>query len=245
MPARPRTALPLLALLVLLAPAATLAGGDPQTQPAGAHSHHDHQGHDATVSHPFDDVERWETVFDDPTRAQWQKPGEIPAAIGLKEGMVVADIGAGTGYFERFFSKAVGPKGRVYAVDIEPKMVAHIESRAAEEKTPNVVAVLAEPDDPKLPAAGVDVIFVCDTWHHINDRLDYLKRLAASLAPGGRLAIVDFRKKPLPVGPPPEHKLAREVVMDELAQAGWSTAGESDLLPYQYLLIFTPPAAPR
>jgi len=242
--ARPRTALRRLLLLALpaLLTAGPAAADSPQTRPAPDHAHHDH---DATVSHPFDDVERWESVFDDPSRAEWQKPAEIPAAIGLKEGMVVADIGAGTGYFERYFSKAVGPDGRVYAVDIEPHMVAHLEKRAAEEKTPNVVAVLAEPDDPKLPAGGVDVIFVCDTWHHINDRLAYLKRLAASLRPGGRLAIVDFHKKPLPVGPPPQHKLAREVVVDELAQAGWSLAGESDRLPYQYLLIFTPPAAPR
>jgi len=237
MPPRLRFALAPGALLALLVTGAALRAEGTQTRP-----HDDHQ-HDATVSHPFDDAERWSAVFDAPSRAEWQKPAEIPAALGIKEGMVVADIGAGTGYFERFFARAVGPEGRVYAVDIEPSMVAHLEDRASKEGTPNVTAVLAAPDDPKLPAAGVDLIFICDTWHHIDDRLSYLKHLAGALKPGGRVAIVDFHKKELPVGPPPEHKLAREEVVEELAEAGWALAGESDLLPYQYLLIFTPPAA--
>jgi ubiquinone/menaquinone biosynthesis C-methylase UbiE len=100
--------------------------------------------------------------------------------------------------------------------------------------------VLAAPDDPRLPDGGLDVIFICDTWHHINDRLNYLRRLAKALKPEGVVAIVDFQKRPLPVGPPPEHKMSREEVIAEFAEAGWALARESDSLPYQYFLMFKP-----
>jgi ubiquinone/menaquinone biosynthesis C-methylase UbiE len=214
----------------------------PQTQP---HQQHDAGGHDATVSHSFEDVDRWVDVFDAPSRAEWQKPDQIPGALGLEEGMAIADIGAGTGYFERFFAAAVGASGKVYAVDIEPKMVAYLEQRAKREKTPQVLAVLAAPDDPRLPEGGLDVVFICDTYHHIDDRVGYIRRLGKVLKPGGRVAIVDFQKRELPVGPPPEHKLAREEVIEEFALAGWVLARESDILPYQYFLIFRPPQAGR
>jgi ubiquinone/menaquinone biosynthesis C-methylase UbiE len=212
-----------------------------QTQTAPSAPAHDHDtAHDATSRHPFDDVERWVQVFESPERAAWQKPEQIPAALGIEPGMVVADVGAGTGYFVPHFAKAVGPRGRVYAVDTEPKMVAWMERRFREETIPNAVAVLGEPGDPKLPAAGVDVIFLCDTYHHIDDRVAWIGTAGRALKPGGRLAVVDFHKRELPVGPPPDHKLAREQVIQELAEAGWILSEESDLLPYQYLLIFTP-----
>lgn len=215
-----------------------------QTQPQTQHSDHNHS-HDATVAHPFDDVDRWTDVFDDPNRAEWQKPDQIPGALGLKPGMAVADIGAGTGYFLKFFSDAVGPSGKVYAVDIEAKLTAYMKERAHREKTANVTVVLAAPDDPNLPAAALDVIFICDTWHHINDRIGYLGLLAKALKPGGVVAIVDFQKRETPVGPPLEHKMSREEVVAEFAEAGWVLTSQSDILPYQYLLLFrvTPPAA--
>ena len=233
------------AALLLAAPLASQVQSPtkPQTQPAGEAAH-DH-AHEPTSTHPFDDVEKWVEIFDSPDRADWQKPEIIAGLLGIKEGMVVADIGAGTGYFERFFSKAVGSSGKVYAVDTEPKMVAHLEERARREATPNVVPVLAVPDDPKLPSKSVDVVFLCDTYHHIGDRIHYIRRLGAALKPRGSVAVVDFHKRPLPVGPPPEHKLARETVIEEFAEAGWALAGESDKLPHQYLLIFRPaPEAP-
>ena len=215
----------------------------PQTQPQTQPRHQQDQGgHDATVSHSFEDVDRWAEVFDAPSRAAWQKPDQIPGALGLEEGMAVADIGAGTGYFERFFAAAVGASGKVYAVDTEPKMVAFLEQRASREKTPQVVPVLAAPDDPHLPKGGLDVVFLCDTYHHIDDRVGYIRRLGRTLKPGGRVAIVDFHKRELPVGPPLEHKLAREQVVEEFALAGWVLARESDVLPYQYFLIFRPQA---
>ena len=116
-------------------------------------------------------------------------------------------------------------------------MVEHMKERAGKERTPNVVPLLAAPDDPKLPEGQVDVILICDTYHHINDRLSYFERLKRSLRPGGRLAIVDFKPGDLPVGPPPEHKLAPEFVTGELTKIGWRLAQQPEILPYQYFLI--------
>jgi len=197
--------------------------------------------HDATTRHRFDDVERWVARFDDPARDAWQKPDEVIRFLEVAPGETVADIGAGTGYFSVRLARAVGDAGRVLAVDIEPALVEYIGRRVADAGLEQVRPLRAEPDDPGLGEAAVDLVFVCDTWHHIDDRLRYLDRLAAALRPGGRLAIVDFRKGELPVGPPPGHKLGRADVLAELAEAGWTLARESEALPYQYLLVFTPP----
>jgi len=237
-------ALGLVLLLLVLAPASAAAAEEkPQTQPSKQEGesggHHDHS-HDATTTHRFSDVERWEQVFDDPSRAEWQKPAEIPAVLGLTEGMAIADIGAGTGYFERFFSRAVGGKGKVYAVDVEPAMVQHLSKRALKEGTANVLPTLATAEDPGLPEGSVDVVFICDTYHHIGDRIDYIHRLGRALKPGGTVAVVDYYKKPLPVGPGMKHKLSERQVIDEFAEAGWDLARQSDILPYQYFLIFKP-----
>lgn len=199
--------------------------------------------HDATAHHPFTSVEKWKRIFDDPKRDGWQKPKETVAGLDLKPGQIVADLGAGTGYFERHLSKAVAPGGIVLAIDTESEMVQHLGRRALEEQTPNVVPVLALPDEPFLPPGRVDCVLIVDTYHHIDDRLNYFRRMQEALAPGGRVAVVDFHKRELPVGPPVIHKLAREFVVDEMRQAGWSLAGEKTFLPYHYFLIFQP--APR
>jgi ubiquinone/menaquinone biosynthesis C-methylase UbiE len=194
--------------------------------------------HDATVHHPFDDVAHWESVFDDPARDAWQKPTEVVAALRLRPGMTVADVGAGTGYFSRHLSRAVGEGGTVFAVDPEPKLVVHLRARAEREGTRNVVPVLASTDDPRLPAAGIDLVLVVDTYHHIDDRVTYFGRLRRVLRPEGRVAVVDWQKRELPVGPDLAHKLAREQVVDEMRQAGWALVEEPDVLPYQYFLVF-------
>jgi ubiquinone/menaquinone biosynthesis C-methylase UbiE len=152
----------------------------------------------------------------------------------------VADVGAGTGYFNAYLARAVGPRGLVVAIDTEPKMVEHMTRRAEREKTPQVRAALGEKGDPGLPEEGVDLVLMVDTYHHIDDRVRYLRRLARRLRPGGRLAIIDFQKRPLPVGPPLEHKLAREEVVSELREASFRLLDEPRFLPYQYFLIFAP-----
>jgi len=131
--------------------------------------------------------------------------------------MAVADVGAGTGYFEKRLSKAVGPQGRVLAIDVEPDMVRYLGERAAKEGTKNVEPLLATADDPKL--APVDRVLIVDTWHHIPERGEYSKKLAAALKPGGFVLIVDFTMDS-PKGPPKEHRIAPEQVIKELEQGG-------------------------
>lgn len=196
--------------------------------------------HDATAHHSFGDVEKFEKIFDDPQRDTWQKPDEVIAALGLKPGQTVADLGAGTGYFERRLARAVGDSGMVLAVDIEPGMVQHLAERALKEQTGNVVPVLALPQEPFLPKGRVDCVLIVDTYHHFDDRLRYFKRMQQALTPTGRVVVIDFHKKPLPVGPPPEHKLPRDYVVDEMKQAGYRLADEKTFLPYHYFLIFAP-----
>jgi ubiquinone/menaquinone biosynthesis C-methylase UbiE len=197
-------------------------------------------GHDATIHHGFEDAERWTKVFDAPDRDEWQKPDEVIAGLSIRPGMVVADLGAGTGYFEAHLSKAVGPTGLVLAIDPEPDMVKYLGGRARKDGLRNVLPVLGQFDDPFLPQGHVDRVLIVDTYHHIDDRLAYFGRMRDAMASGGRVAIIDFHKRPLPVGPPPEHKLERQFVVDEMSAAGWRLADEKTTLPYQYFLIFEP-----
>lgn len=219
----------LVALAIALAPLSGCAEGLPRHR------------HDATVHHRFDDAKRWERVFDDPARDAWQKPDVVMKFLGIAPGSAVADLGAGTGYFTVHLAHVVGSAGRVYAVDIEPSLIEHLTDRARRNGLSQVTALLAEPSDPRLPAGALDLIFVCDTWHHIDDRVSYLRRLAATLKPGGRVAIVDYRDGDLPVGPPRGHKLSREAVLEEFTQGGFALVAESKDLPYQYLLVFGKP----
>jgi ubiquinone/menaquinone biosynthesis C-methylase UbiE len=199
-----------------------------------------HGAHDATARHSFEDVAHWVSVFDDPARDAWQKPAAVVAALQLRPGMRVADLGAGTGYFSRYLAAAVGETGTVFAVDTEVNLVAHLRARAEQEHTANVVPVLASAANPRLPASGVDVVLIVDTVHHLDDRINYLRRLRRVLKPGGRVVIVDFKKQPdIPVGPPLEHKLARGQIVEEFTSAGYRLVGEPDILPYQYFLIFS------
>jgi arsenite methyltransferase len=171
-------------------------------------------------------------VLEDPSRDEWQKPHDTVMALGLKSTDTVADIGAGTGYFARRFAMHAA---KVYAVDIDASLLAIVDKNGQK----NVTTVLAAPDDPKLPAASVDVIFICDVLHHIEHREAYYPRLAKALKPGGRIVVVDFFKRSLPVGPGPEMKLSEEEVTAEFAKAGFHVASKKlELLPYQYFLVF-------
>lgn len=237
-PARSRGSLACLAgalLLLLVAPPAACAAGAPPAPPSGPPTAGEH---DATVHHGFEDADRWAKVFDAPDRDDWQKPELVVEGLALKPGMIVADLGAGTGYFEAHLAKAVGPGGLVLAIDPEPEMLRYLGRRAVKDGLGNVLPILGLPDQPFLPSARVDRVLVVDTYHHIDDRLAYFGRMRATLAPGGRVVIVDFHKRPLPVGPPPEHKIERQVVVDEMVQAGYRLADEKTTLPYQYFLIF-------
>lgn len=197
---------------------------------AAAQTPHTHQ-------HSFRDADKWAHVFDDPERDAWQKPHAVIQALALPPDARVADLGAGTGYFAARLANML-PKGRVYAVDIEPDMVRYLEARAKREGLRNVIALKGEPDDPLLPEK-VDLILVVDVYHHIEARADYFRRLRAALRPGGRVAIIDF-KLDSPQGPPRAARIAPQAVKAEMKAAGYAVAAEHDFLPYQYFLVFAP-----
>lgn len=188
------------------------------------------------------DSKAYIAMLDDPARDADQKPHEVVMALGLQDGQRIADIGAGSGYFTFRFARHVGTAGRVFAVDVNPDMILHLEERVRDAGLDNVRPILSRPDDPLLADASVDRIFICDTWHHIPSHPVYLERLKKALRPGGQLVIVDYQKKPTPVGAPMEMRIAREDVVKEFQQAGYQLAREETFLPYQYFLVFTPAA---
>jgi predicted methyltransferase len=196
--------------------------------PAAAQSPHTHQ-------HGFGDAEKWSQVFDDPKRDAWQKPHEVIQALALRPDAVIADIGAGTGYFSVRFARMV-PKGRVYGVDTEPDMVKHLAERAQRAGLANVTAVAGAPDSPRLPEK-TDMIVLVDVYHHVAERERYFRDLRASLKPGGRVAIIDFRMDS-PIGPPKSARMSPEQVQAEMERAGYTLAREHAFLPNQYFLVF-------
>lgn len=185
-----------------------------------------HQQHHAPRS-----AEEYARVLNDPARDAWQKPHEVVMALDLKPSETIADIGAGTGYFARRFARHVA---EVYAVDIDEKLL----KMAQDGAPPNFETILAAPDDPRLPDKSVDTIFFCDVLHHIQNRPAYYKKLAKALKPGGRIVIIDFYKRPSPVGPPVSMKLTEMEVVRELKSAGFHLTTSFDFLPYQYFLVF-------
>ena len=196
--------------------------------PALAQAPHTHQ-------HSFGDAQKWAKVFDDPERDAWQKPHEVIQALSLKPDAAVADIGSGTGYFAMRLAHMVA-KGRVYGVDLEPEMVKYLSGRAKKEGLNNLTAVLAKPDDARLPAK-VDLVLLVDTYHHIGAREAYFSKLAASLKPGGRIAVIDFNASSK-VGPPLSARMPPDQVGVEMAKAGYRLAASHDFLPNQYFLVF-------
>jgi predicted methyltransferase len=200
----------------------------------------------ATSDRRFDDTTYWSKVFDDPKRDEWQRPGELIEALAVTPGMIVADIGAGTGYFSKRLSAAVGSGGAVFAVEVEPNLVAHLRDRAEKEKTANVVPVLASANDPRLPPASVDLALFVDAYHHVDGRRAYLATLRRSLKPSARVAIVEWKPGKQPFGPKEEdHKIARDKVVSEMEAAGFELMPASDPLPHQYLLIFRTRPSPE
>jgi len=185
--------------------------------------------------HSFSDADKWAHVFDDPARDAWQKPHEVIQALALAPGAVVADLGAGTGYFSARLARMLA-KGRVYAVDIEPDMVKYLGERAKREGLRNLTPVKGTPQDARLPRK-VDLILLVDVYHHIEDRERYFRRLAASLKPGGRVAIIDFRLE-AKNGPPAAARIAPEKVKQEMEGAGFMLAADHGFLPEQYFLVF-------
>lgn len=206
--------------------------GDGPGHGSGKHGH-DHAG---PLQHKFDDPERWAKVFDDPARDAWQKPAHVIALMKIDAGAVVADIGTGTGYFVPLLSLAVGTKGKVLALDVEPQMVRYVKERADKEKLGNVDARVIAPDDPGLGEATVDRALIVDTWHHIGDRKAYAARLAKGLKPGGLVFVIDFTMESSH-GPPKAHRVTKETVVEELGAGGLTASVVKSELPDQYVVV--------
>ncbi len=179
-------------------------------------------------------------MLDDPKRDAYQKPYEVLTALAIEPGEVIADIGAGSGYFTFRLAHRVGDKGRVYAVDISPDMIRHLNRRIRELKAMNVTAILADADDPLLADASIDRFFFSDSWHHIENQSKYLSLIKKMLKPGGEIIMIDFHKKELPVGPPMQMKIAREDLIRQMESNGFRLTKEHTFLPYQYFLVFAP-----
>jgi ubiquinone/menaquinone biosynthesis C-methylase UbiE len=209
------------------------------TEPAApVHGDHGHGGHHHPegVHHDFKDAAAWSKEFDDPARDAWQKPDEVVSLLAIAPGMVVADVGAGTGYFEGRLDRAVGDAGKVLALDVEPDMITFMQARATRDGWKHVEAKVVAPDDPALAVGTVHRVLVVDTWHHLGDRVAYAKKLAAALAAGGTVTIVDFTQE-TDKGPPRQHRLTTEQVMADLKAAGLEPRVVEETLPDQYVVV--------
>jgi ubiquinone/menaquinone biosynthesis C-methylase UbiE len=171
-------------------------------------------------------------------RDSWQKPGEVVESLDLEPGDVIADIGAGRGYFTRLFAEAVHPGGQAIGLEISSSDVEAMRRDAESLGLDTYKAILVETDDPGFEPESVDIVFLCNAYHHLSDRVGYFKKVSGGLKKDGRVVIVDFYNRQMEVGPPPGHTLAREVVIEEMKDAGYHLLGEQDFLEYQYYLEF-------
>jgi ubiquinone/menaquinone biosynthesis C-methylase UbiE len=177
-------------------------------------------------------------LLEGPDRDAWQRPDQIMDALQIGEGSVVADLGAGGGWFTVRLSRQVGPNGRVYAEDIQPQMIQAIERRVAREVRRNVTTLLGTADDPKLPAATMDVVLIVDAYHEIERPVTLLKNVSRSLKPGGVVAIVNFKKDGGGPGPGIDERVDPEKVIADARAAGFELRRRDDFLRYQYMLTF-------
>ena len=215
-------------LLALMLPALTASGQD--AVPRDEHQmHRVHRDSKAYIG-----------MLEDPQRDAYQKPHELLTALGIKQGEMIADIGAGSGYFTFRLAHHAGENGKVYAVDVNPDMILHLNRRIRELKVRNVVSILAAADDPLLSDHSVNRFFFCDSWHHIRAQTKYLSLVRKMLKPGGEVIMIDFHKRKQPVGPPLPMRIAREDLLQQMESHGFHLKQEHTFLPYQYFLVFVP-----
>ena len=178
-----------------------------------------------------------------PTRASWQLPARVIEALDIDKGDRLADIGAGEGYFTLRLADAVGVTGRVYAVEVDEHIADNLERWVQGHDADNVDVVLGEFDDPRLPDHGVDLVFLCNTYHHIERRTDYFARLRADLRPGGRVAVIDMRADLTGIArlfATSGHWMDRADLLGEMELAGYRHLRSFDFLPVQVFEVFAP-----
>jgi ubiquinone/menaquinone biosynthesis C-methylase UbiE len=172
-------------------------------------------------------------------RAETEKPEMVIQAMEIREGMTVAEIGAGTGFFSRRLAKAVGPSGKVYAEDIQPEMLDLLKGRTAQEKIGNIVPVLGTDIDPKLPQGSVEWILMADVYHEFQKPRPMLARIRDSLAPGGQVALVEYRQEGETASQiKPAHRMSVAQVLAEWQPAGFELTRRLEVLPSQHLFLF-------
>jgi ubiquinone/menaquinone biosynthesis C-methylase UbiE len=170
-------------------------------------------------------------------RDGWQDPERVVTSLEIESGDRVADLGAGGGYFTYRLADAVGETGHVYAVDVDPGMTEYLEERTREEGRTNVGVVLGRYEDPLLAERSVDLLFTCNTYHHIQDRVAYFDNVRRYLRPGGRVAIVEYEDKGW-LQKIFSHNTPKETIREEMKAAGYRLDQEHDFLPRQSFLVF-------
>jgi predicted methyltransferase len=183
-------------------------------------------------------------LLEAPDRDIWQHPDEVMDKLGIADASVVADIGAGAGWFTIHLARRVGPNGTVYAEDVQPEMLAAISRRVNALGLTNVRPILGEDSDPHLRPQSLDAALMVDAYHE-NEvreaRVSLLRNLATALKPGGRFGLIDFRLEGSGPGPDPEERVSPETVISEATAAGLQLVAHETFLPYQYFLIFKRP----
>jgi ubiquinone/menaquinone biosynthesis C-methylase UbiE len=178
-----------------------------------------------------------------PEREAEEQPDKALDALNLKPGMVVADIGAGVGYMSLRMAKRVGPSGKVYANDLQPEMLAKLRENAAKAKINNVVTVLGDVADPKLPANAMDLVLLVDVYHEFSQPQQMLRKIRETLKADGRLVLLEYRAEDPNVPINPEHKMTVAQVKAELEAEGFVLQPVIETLPRQHILILTKAAA--
>ncbi len=197
----------------------------------------------ASCAHQPWDINRYILALERPERDQYQQPEKVIEALNLTPGMVVIDIGAGSGYFTRRLAASVGDKGRVIAIDVEQKMLDYNKRQLDKIGLANRVRfILAEKEGPIFSGNNADIVFVCDVYHHLEDHVDYLTNTKPALKPNGRVVIIDYYndERSGTLGFSKQHLVSKEQVIKDMEQAGFTLAKEHTFLPRQYFLEFLP-----
>lgn len=183
-------------------------------------------------------------ILEGPDRDAWQKPNQVMDALGIADGSIVADLGAGGGWFTIRLARRVGPNGLVYAEDIQPQMIEAIQRRVTREGLTNVRTVMGTARDPGLPEGRLDAVLIVEAFYEMEDPVALLKHVATALKPKGRLGIIDFKKSGGGPGPPLEERVDPDEIIAAARAAGLQLADRPEILPFQHLLIFTRESPP-
>jgi SAM-dependent methyltransferase len=174
-----------------------------------------------------------------PERETEEQPDKALDALGLKPGMIVADIGAGTGYMSLRMAKRVAPSGKVYANDLQPEMLRMLRENATQAKLTNVETVLGTESDPKLPKGQMDLVLLVDVYHEFSQPQQMARKIRESLKPDGRLVLLEYRKEDPKIPIRPEHKMSVAEVKAELEPEGFTLGPVIETLPRQHILILS------